>query len=232
MDKAIVTNSAVSEPAQNNQPNPTGEGKSPAKEADLITNLRAEFARKTSELHEKFEAGQKELAELKEKVRLTESEKRRVRSLEDNADDLEFEIHKLETDPSLRAYNAKIERSFAKAKEDAKFEMSVEAVNDFIAEKSEELGIDSTVFQKELDALCKSSWSSLQPHQRVKKAFKEWKEKNEIAKERESLKAEREKLNIHSEGAGKTNLFSNYQEAKLKGSVIDRVKALGQYRRD
>ena len=233
-DKTNVSGALVAESSKDKLPG--GEGESQHKEIEnkIRENLRGEYARKETELSEKLEASNERLAELEEKVRLTEAEKAERARLENRVEGMESELYELEHNPKYRAYNEKIQRTAVQTKkeaiEEAKHEFSVEQMQDFIEDKSDELGMKPKELEKELDSICKDGrYRNFLPHIRAKKALKDLLSQRNLAKEREEIRKEKEKLNNHSEGDGKEQVILPYSEARKKGNIVGILKSLGQY---
>lgn len=243
MEKTTVTNGSVTESEEENQSQDItqdGEGKSQSNkeiENKVRVSLRAEYDRKQVQLSEKLESVNAELADLKEKDRLSRAEKEEKARLESRADGLEAELNELETNPKYRAYRAKIERSVEKAKKEIReellYEVSLEQAKEFIEERATALGMSQKELGNALAALLKDGlYSNLQPFARTKRIYRDWTEKEAAAKEREEARKKKEEEDSFSENSNKSKVFTSYREAKKSGSLIDKIKAIGQYHRD
>lgn len=249
MEKTNVTNEAVSESAEKDNSkvskdslsqSPSGRGQDPSKELEnkVRENLKSEYERKTKDLSEKLEEATERLAELEEEANLSRIEKAEKQKLENKVEGLEEEMFELDNNPKYRAYREKINRSTSQAKQEAiqeaKFEISLDLLEEFVESKSETEKMDVEGFRKELNKIIKAdkkSFDHLLPHQRAKKAYKDWKNSNEFRKAMKELEEKKQKDNF-TEREGRDVPPMTYKEAKDKGSsLVDRLKAVGQYSR-
>lgn len=230
-NKTNVTNASV--PGSEDSHGVEGE-KLKELENSIRNNLRAEYDRKSAELLEKFDAAQERIAELEEKDNLTRTELSELKRLQSQGGDIEEEIKILESNPKYRAYNEKIKRETERAMQTAVSEsqhnMSIEYMYDFIDEKAAEVGMEPKELEKELQKICSDNrYRHLLPHRRCKLAFKDFKKERETQAEKLELKKLRDG-NTFSEDANRERpKFNSLKEAKEKGSVIDQLKAVGQY---
>lgn len=202
-DKATVTNTSVSEPEDKTNVTNSAPVTESGKETE---NLRAELKRKT-------EVFQKELSEREDKI-------------------VRLERERQEREIALQAIQETQEEKIKReAKESAIHEISVNLTEDFIADKAAELKLKPAELAKELESIMikDGRYRHLTPFQRSKNLFRDWQEMQSIAKEREEIRKEKEKLNSFSEGSGKENVFNSFADAQAAGSVIGQLKALGKY---
>jgi hypothetical protein len=242
MEKTTVKKDPVSESGEkeDRSENPSGQGQdsSKDKENEIRNNLRAEYERKEKVLSEKLEATEERLAELEEKTRLSEAEKAEKAKLEVKVEGLEEEVFELEHNPKYRAYNEKIRRSGEKTKEaavrEAKYEISLDLLEDFVEAKAEAEKMEIPAIRKELNKIIKDdekAYQGLLPHQRAKKAYKAWRDSNEFFKAKKELEEKKRKESEFSEKQGRDLPPPTYKDAQKKGDVIDMLKAVGQYRK-
>lgn len=201
-EKTIVKEVSVSGSEENKLNTQSDEGKSPSEkelENRIRENLRAEYERKTATYEEKLEAAQERIAELDEKVRLTEKEKAEKLRLERKEDELERLISSMDNDPdpNVRAWNEKAKRESSKAaneaKEAAKFEVFLDLQKEFLEEKAEELGIDYKKFTKEL-SVYQGKYADKNPLQRAKLCLRDWNKDKDFAKRESELKRREDEL--------------------------------------
>ena len=236
-DTNTAVNDAVSSASAKTKLNnaQSDEGKSPSEkelENRIRENLRGEYARKEQEQADKLAAYEDRIAELEEKDRLTAAEKEKLARLKDGRDDIEEELRILETDPKYRAYNEKIKResktSAEQSKAEAKHEMYVELMEDFIEDKADSEGLDSKELRKELNAiLAGGKYADQNPLKRAKLAMKDRAKMKAFEKREAEIKAKEAELNGHLENGQTVAREVSLDDARKSGDTVARARALG-----
>lgn len=236
-DKTNLTNASVqgSDESKSSRQGPGNDRLNDLDESGIPWKNRAEeYRSKYEAVAEKLEATDKRLSELDEKFRLTESEKAEKARLENRGDRLEDELREIETNPQYRAFNEKIRRHSETTKKEAvsqaKSEFYKEAVDSFLDDESESLGIKSDDLRKELNDLVRTKHMELNPLKRIKVVLKEFKaNRDRIARDAEQTKKEQESSRF-TEGNGRAPREMTLEEAKKSGSFHDKIRALGKDR--
>jgi len=196
-------------------------------------NRAEEYRKKYDAVAEKLEANEARLAELEDKLRLTQAEKAEKAKLEDKVDSLDAELHELETHAQYRAFRKKLEKTKSEAKseakEEAKKEFYADIVDDFLDDSAETLKMDKKDLKKELNKLLRVEHMEMNPLKRTKSVFKEFKAmREELAKREEERKAKEQEIEF-SERDGRAAREVTLEEAKKKGDILSQIKHLGKY---
>ena len=190
------------------------DGDAPTPEALREANKVAEKYRKEAEaVKESLEESKAELAELQEKLTLSESERKRKAMLEAGIDDDESLVAQLEAqakngDKVAKAYLAAMERRAQKIAEKVvdshftkrEYEKDLDAREEWIEAKAKEHSIASDEFFKEISEHADASLKNL-PSRQAKLAYKHWVREQDL-KKRESDIEEFKKANENFRDGG------------------------------
>lgn len=197
-------------------------GKSSSKSDDrTLEQIMAENERKAAEiselrkeLNELKEDKEERLAELQEKETLTRAEREEIGTLEE-------QIRVIENEPKAKAWLEVNKRESKKVSREEADTLDLEYAMDWLEEVADREKIDFDKFKKEIFAIVKDRWVGQRATKKAKLAFKEWKEKQEIQKERDD--ARKKNSEQFAEVGGKT------ARAMSKKEILDDARSTGSY---
>lgn|SRR3990167_7413165 len=231
-EKTNLTNTAVQESAESQAAQETLNPSSKELENKIRENLRKEYSSKEEALAEKLEATESRLAELDEKVRLSEAEKAEQKRLQRNVNSLEDQLRVFETDPQFDAAREHIKKANSQTKEEAKTEalkqFYTDQVDYLIRKEAKKRGIDPKQFRKDINSELRAEHMEIvNLIERAEIGIEMFDKSQKDVKDREQFEKDKLEHSQFSESGQRIPRGTSLEDAKKSGNLKAEAVLLG-----